>query len=391
MNVRYAGAQSAFWMTSCSVISFAVVFLQARGYSNSTIGIIMAAANMLGYIVSGIMSDVIDRYENITVFEMLHLTVAVQAIVTVSILFLPKSSPLIAVIYTIGMASALARNPLVTQLCVHLQYSGENINFSVTRGIGSLAYVLASIMLGNIVSRFSANAIPFFTLAMLAVQAAVDISIQKSMASSPKALNSHSEEKASSTVEFIKNNPRFALLALGAALVFFGHNTVNNYYINILRYLGGNEESLGYVGGLTTAYELPMMFLFVPVMKKFKISISTAMKVCFIAFAMKNILTAMASSVLALCAAASLQSFSYAIYIAASVPYAKYVIPQKDAAKGQALIANVSMAGTILAGLVGGCLYDTIGVRPTMIVSALVLTIGCVIGFFNVQKTGSLS
>lgn len=389
MNIRYAGAQFAFWMTSCSVISFAVVFLQAKGFSNSLIGIMMAVANLLGYLMSGIMSDIIDRYENITVFEMLHFTVAVQAIATVSIIFIRDNTALLTVVYTIAMMAALARNPLITQLCVHLQYSGEKINFSVTRGIGSLAYVLASMLLGNIVSRFSSAAIPYFTLAMLSVQAIVDIGIQRKVKTAPKLLNSNPDEKAFSTMEFIRRNPQFALLGLGATLVFFGHNTVNNYLINIMRYLGGDEKIMGYVGGFTTAFELPIMFLFVPVMKKYKISVSTAMKLSFIAFAMKNILTAMATSILSLCAAASLQGFSYGVYTAACVSYAKSVIPQKDAAKAQALLTNVSMGGTVLAGLFGGWLYDNIGVRFTMIVCAAVLSVGCVIGFLNVQKVNT--
>jgi PPP family 3-phenylpropionic acid transporter len=43
MNTAYALMQSAYWMAYCMVLTFAAVFLQARGYSGTEIGVIMAA------------------------------------------------------------------------------------------------------------------------------------------------------------------------------------------------------------------------------------------------------------------------------------------------------------------------------------------------------------
>jgi PPP family 3-phenylpropionic acid transporter len=44
MNIEYALMQSAYWMAYCMVLSFAAVFLQARGYSGTEIGVILAAS-----------------------------------------------------------------------------------------------------------------------------------------------------------------------------------------------------------------------------------------------------------------------------------------------------------------------------------------------------------
>ena len=47
LNTAYAALQGSYWMAYCMVLSFASVFLLARGYSNSEIGVIMAASNVL--------------------------------------------------------------------------------------------------------------------------------------------------------------------------------------------------------------------------------------------------------------------------------------------------------------------------------------------------------
>ena len=47
LNIEYACIHANYWMIYGIVSSFASVFLLGRGYSNTEIGIILAAANVM--------------------------------------------------------------------------------------------------------------------------------------------------------------------------------------------------------------------------------------------------------------------------------------------------------------------------------------------------------
>ena len=386
MNLPYGMAQSLFWLSYCIVNSFAVVFLQGRGYNNTVIGILLATANLLSYALSGFMSDLIDRVEKITVFTMLPITLAGQVLGLGMLLFTPEKSPMVLFWFGLAMTSVLARNPLVIQLSVFLQYAGARVNYSICRAAGSLGYVLGSTVTGWMVSRWTAEVLKFAGLFFVLVQALTDIWIGRKIGEAGKKPVEVTGE-ASPTGEFIRNNPRFILMVCGATLVFFGHNVVNNYLINVVKYWGGDETTMGFFGSLGATYEIPVMVFFVPILRRLKLSVSGAMKISFAAFALKNILTAFVTSVPVYCFVLALQGFSYAVFIAGGVSYAKQIIPAKDAAKGQAFIANVTLIGAALSGLLGGRLYDRFGVHAVLVVSAFVVTAGALIGFLNVQRT----
>ena len=80
-------------------------------------------------------------------------------------------------------------------------------------------------------------------------------------------------------------------------------------------------------------------------------------------------------------AARILQAPSYALYIVLIVPYADLVVPHKDSAKAQGLLVGVTNVGAVLASLAGGAMFDSLGVRPTMLIAVAIAALGCAIGF----------
>ena len=382
-HTGYFAVQAVFWMTYCATVSFAIVFLQSRGYTNAVAGIILAAGNILGFFISSYMSALIDRIERCTVFLMISITLCIQAAAIVAVLLIPGQNLAVALLFVINLSMVLARNPLVVELCVDMQYAGKDINFSVARAIGSLAFVLISFALGPI-SKLSVNSLLYIGLGFMALNY---ILVKKLEAAVP--LNSAAEHEraanASSSLVFIKKHPKYILMVFGITIIFFGHNTINNYLINVMRYLGGDEGTMGLASGLTAAYEIPIILFYRPLTRKMRTS--TAMAICFCAFALKNLCMALSTTVPMYLAAATLQSLSYAVFVNASMNYAKEIIPREDSAKGQAFIANVSMTGAILSGICGGIFYDRLGVKTTMMISAATVFIGAVISLSGLQKT----
>ena len=80
MNIEYALMQSGYWMTYCTVLSFAAVFLQARGYSGTEIGVILAASNLTALVLQPLVADLADRSKKVTVIRVLWALCVITAV-----------------------------------------------------------------------------------------------------------------------------------------------------------------------------------------------------------------------------------------------------------------------------------------------------------------------
>ena len=55
LNLTYGAIQGTYWMYFGAILSFASVFLLGKGYTNSEIGVILAAANILAVILQPLL------------------------------------------------------------------------------------------------------------------------------------------------------------------------------------------------------------------------------------------------------------------------------------------------------------------------------------------------
>ena len=69
VNIEYALIQGLYWIGFCGIVSYAAVYLQASGYSNTQLGRILAAGYILGFLFPQMLANLIDRYEKITVYR----------------------------------------------------------------------------------------------------------------------------------------------------------------------------------------------------------------------------------------------------------------------------------------------------------------------------------
>ena len=61
LNSTYGAIFGAYWIVYAVVSSFASVFMLAKGYTNSQIGITIAAANILAVVMQPLIADFADR------------------------------------------------------------------------------------------------------------------------------------------------------------------------------------------------------------------------------------------------------------------------------------------------------------------------------------------
>ena len=155
LNVSYACIQATYWMVYAVVGSFASVFLLARGYSNSEIGVILAVANVVAVVLQPIIADFADRSKKISLVGLIQLMAIVMMLFMVGLFIFQRKSIALSVIFLMLLAWHTSLQPLINSLNFRLEESGAKINFGVCRSMGSLAYSILCAVMGTLVETYT--------------------------------------------------------------------------------------------------------------------------------------------------------------------------------------------------------------------------------------------
>ena len=382
LTLPYAFIQASFWMSFCTAVSFASVYLLGLSYTNTELGLILALGNLLGALFGPELSALVDRSEKISASLLIPPVLSLQAVFLLILIVHPLKSGITSVASTLYIAFTLTANSLNLKLYSDAVYHGLSINYGFARGIGSAAYVLLSMFLGILIERISVRLVPVSGLLMCVTQFAAFFLIrQKLPASAP---STDVSRKASSILGFFRGNRRFSLLLLGVALLFSSHNIIATFLINITNNVGGDTGTMGLINAFMAAMEIPVMLFYQSLFGRFRPG--RLMRVAFLFFILKAIAIAMAGSIPTLMAAFLLQAPSFALYTSAIVPYVYESVPYEDSAKAQSLAYTMTSIGSVLASLVGGFLFDHTTVTNTLWISFGICFVAAVIAFLGVEK-----
>ena len=378
LTARYSAVQGAFWMGFCVTISFAAVYLQGLGYSNASLGGILAVGNLLGALLGPEVSARIDRSERLSAWGFVWPWLLVQTAILIVLIAVPVKGAVTSVAFALYVAFSVSLNSINLKLFVDCVHGGQGVDYGVARGMGSASYVLASLVLGVLVKRLGVHVLPWAGLTMVALQALTHVLLRRGYA--PAAVRGgQSEPRGRTMLSFLRENPRFTVLLVGAALIFFGHNTCTNFLINVTRYAGGDESTLGVLNGFMAAVEIPVMFFFGRIRGGRKSVSLLRVSLLFLVFPL-------ASSVPALFGALVLQAPSFALYTAVIVDYVAETVPFADSAKAQSLAYSMTTVGAVLASLISGKLYDLLTVPQTLWIGAAATATGVLLALLGTRE-----
>ena len=137
-SIAYFALQGGYWMSVCIANSYAAVFLQHRGYSNSALGMVLAIGNIAGFLLAPNLAALVDRSRRVTVYHCIWALLAAQALILAGFTLIPGKSLMLSLLYCLYMATVVAVNPLNTELCFELAGWSRPVSYSPARGIGSL-------------------------------------------------------------------------------------------------------------------------------------------------------------------------------------------------------------------------------------------------------------
>lgn len=418
-------------MSLCVFSSFCAVYLQSLGYTNSQLGIVMACGTLFGSLLGPGLSSLIDQSheDRITASSMMPLVLAAEATAIFVLILFPGKTIVTSLAYVLFIGLSTSVNSLNLKLYTDGVYCGYDIDYGIARSMGSIGYVLTSFLVGLLCEQISPRIVPAAGLVICAFQYASFRNYSKyltddapafktdqsaaasgasSIASSASSEASGASSVASSTSSeasgasaaatgpedealpmgrFLLANKSFCMILAGTVLVFFAHNALCNFFINVVRDVGGNTGDMGMLNGLMALFETPVIFLYSRITSRWKTS--SVLRFGFIMFTVKAAALAAAASVGQLAAALVLQAPSFGLYTGAIVVYVNQTIAHKDSGKAQSLAFTMTMLSNVFASTIAGHLYDIMPAGKVLWIACAVSAAGSLLACLGVKNTRS--
>lgn len=384
INILYSLLHFLYWAAVCAANGFASIYLLDKGFSNSQIGITVAIGNILGVILQPLFASIADKTDKISIHKLTAIQIAIGASCFFMINFVHSILIAIGALFIISTTLYQTTLPLINSISMYYTNKGINVNFGLSRSMGSVSFAITSTILGIINEKYGCSLIFLvgFSLYIIAIFVLLSMPVIKSNNDNKNSnafenINTSSHRENISIYQFILRYKYFCVCLIGIMFIFVFHNMLNAYMIHAVRNLGGNSSHMGVAISIAAFSELPAMALFSKIRKHFKIS-SLIIFSCF-AFTAKAIFTAISGNILSLYLVQLIQAFSFAIYTPASIYFVNEIMNEHDKFKGQAVITAFVTAAAVIGSLSGGIILDNFGVKTMLYFGAALSTLGTVI------------
>ena len=411
-TIRYTLINVLYFVAFCTVHAYAGVYLLDKGFTNTQVGLALAIANILSVFGQPLVAGIVDKGGVLTN----RIVVIISSLFLMSgsliLLFVQSEKVPIFAIFVLMYTVQFVYMPIMIAMNFEYAKAGCKINFGLARGMGSAGFAVTSFFLGKAVADYGTKVILFVTIASMALMALVVFFFKKHKNESEKTSSelkdkdeikksveeseiettdkkeietvdkkeikaSDDEAAANNFFVFVKRYPFFVIMLLGSACCFFAHNMINDFMIQIIRNLGGNEAQLGYATFLQAILELPVMALIGFVLKK--INERHVLVFSAVSFFVKTAILIFATTMIGMYVSQSFQMFAYAVFIPTAAYFADHVMKESDKVKGQAYINSAITLGGVVSNLVSGKLLDSFGVHTMLAVGMAVCFIGVII------------
>lgn len=387
-------------MAFCTVHAYAAVYLLDRGFTNTQIGVLLAVANITSALAQPIVASLIDRQGFFTNRNVMIICAGIIAAGSALLLVADTSKILVFIVFALIYMIQFTYMPVMTALNFEYQNHGINIIYGLARGLGSAGFAITSALVGRIVEREGVRILLYLNIVIMAVQMVIvyffklpkDAKTDDSESASGERTregetgNLAKGSEASSLTAFFGKYPAFVLMLAGTVLIFFTHNMLNDYLIQIVRPLGGSEKHLGYATFIAAFLELPTMAAMTLFSKK--LSMRVMLVISGIAFTLKALVMTLATNIPMVYISQSMQLLAYAVFIPASAYYVSQNISETDQVKGQAFVTSCFTLSGVFSSLLCGVILDHMGVKAMLVIGSIVSVAGAALLTRAMLRTG---
>lgn len=363
-KIKYYTTMGLYWSVIAACVSFLNVFLTGRGLGTAEIGFLTAVGNGLAAVFQPIVSKVCSRSNKnerdfLVLISMLAMTLVIMAIER-------KAGLAMKIEIVAAIALVLVMQPLLNSLGYFYIARSVEINYGVSRGIGSITFAVTSFVLG-ILSEINKD------LSMVMAAVLLGALILSLLAQNPISGNNVVTVFDGRAQKQKIQNSKFVIFLLAVGMLFTFYNVTNVYLLQIAKRIGGDAKTVGTAFAVAALFEFPIMFMFNRLKEKFKSRSLLIFSGIF--FLLKGILTYIAPSPSALIAIQVTQLFGFALFTPCSVDFINDIMSDEKKITGQGFLASAITMGGVIGSVAGGVLIESTGVLNTLIISNVICLI----------------
>ncbi len=383
-TLRYTLINVTYFAVFCTVHAYAAVYLLDRGFTNTQIGILLAVANVASAFLQPVVASLIDRQGIATNRNVCMCCAAIIAVGSALLLVADHNRIVVFVVYALIYMVQFTYMPVMTALNFEYTKAGANIFYGLARGLGSAGFAITSAIIGKVIEMRGVRVLLYVNIAIMLIQVVIiyffrlpkdqNGSLEKSSGQASDQSAETTNERPDGMLQFLRRYPSFTIMLLATILLFFTHNMLNDYLIQIIRPLGGSESHLGIATFLAALLELPTMAVISLISKK--VSMRILLIISGISFTVKVVIMLIASSIPLVYASQAIQMFAYAVYIPAAAYYVSDNIASTDQVKGQAFVTSTFTLAGVFSSLICGIILDKLGVRHMLVIGTIISIAG---------------
>ena len=285
LTLRYSATQFTYWAASSGAASFATTYLLKQGLSSGLVGTLLAAAGLLSCLTQPVLASIADKSKRFVLTKML-LAMSALCCVCFSVQLIPQFPLLLTgIFYIIGVWSSDAMVPLLNALSVAYNQAGYPINYGASRGIGSAATAISSLVLGIVIAQLGTTWMLLFLLGFRLICMAVIAGYPKIR---KEAAAAQGRKESCSIPYFFSAYRWYCVSLLGILFLGMYHATTENYLIAIMGALGGDSSHVGTALFISAMVGAPVIFCFSQIRKR--ISDTRLLKIAAVSFLLKAVL-----------------------------------------------------------------------------------------------------
>lgn len=385
LTASYGAVQFFFWFVYGTALAYASPYLLDCGLTNTTIGLISAAACALSVLLQPAVAAYADREKSPSI-KIILLTAVGGVTVFGLLLAAAYGKGAVQNGLLLGGAILLIQMalPFTNALATETINQGKQLNFSFARAFGSIGYAVMSVTVGRLIAWKGAVVEPWAL-----VITSVCFFLVILLFPFKKGVKEAKAEANGGAIAFLSRYPAFAVTLAGCVLIYISHVVINNFTYQIVVPRGGTSEHMGTAIALAGLLEVVTMFLF-PYLVRWKDS-GFWFRISGVFFTLKALGTLLAPNMSAFYLVQVFQPLGWGLMTVASVYYVNSLMREQDQIKGQAYMTMSLSVATIIGSIGGGWMIDAIGVNGMLAVAVVCGALGTaiVMGVHAMRRVGA--
>ena len=386
-TIRYTLINVTYFIAFCTVHAYAAVYLLDRGFTNTQIGILLAISNIVSAVLQPVVAALIDKPGFFTNRNVMMICASLIAAGSLLLLVADSVKAVVFIVYAFIYMIQFTYMPVMTALNFEYKRAGIDIFYGLARGLGSAGFAVTSAIIGRVVEMRGVRILLYCNIVIMIIQLIVIWFFKlpaQCIKDQPTGImpedateaikTSDTDKRDGGFFSFFGRYPAFTLMILSTVLLFFTHNMLNDYLIQIIRPLGGSESNLGVATFIAAMLELPTMAVITLISAK--TSKRLLLVIAGISFTIKALIMLFATNIPMAYLSQAMQMFAYAVFIPASAYYVSETISENDQVKGQAFVTSSFTLAGVFSSLICGVILDSFGEGMMLSVGAVVSVIG---------------